>query len=165
MKIIAIHVDYARYRVKKKTPIAEPIDRVEDSMEEGVLLMCCVEKADEDDPGYVIGNASEGVLKRLNMLKVKKVMIYPYAHLSNDLSSPETAVEVLKGLEKSLKAMDIEVKRAAFGWYKELESRSKGHPLSDLSMSICACQEGKCPLSSCQSLVENKDSFSPLQEG
>ncbi|HII02674.1 TPA: hypothetical protein HA351_13850 [Methanosarcinaceae archaeon] len=164
MRIIAIHVDYARYRVKKKTPMAEPIDKHEDSIEDGVLLMCCVEKADEDDPGSVIENASAGVLKRLNMLKVKKVMIYPYAHLSNDLSSPEAAVGVLKGLEKSLRDLEIDVKRAAFGWYKELESRSKGHPLSDLSMSICACQEGNCPLSPCQSPIENKASFFPPQE-
>lgn len=164
MKIIAIHVDYARYRVKKKTPVAEALDKTEDSMEEGVLLMCCVEKTDEENPGTVIANASAGVLKRLNMLKVKKVMIYPYAHLSNDLSSPKAAVEVLKGLEKSLSDREIEVKRAAFGWYKELESRSKGHPLSDLSMSICACQEGKCPLSPCQSPVEGKDSFSSALE-
>lgn len=105
-------------------------------MEEGVVLFCCTEKIDEDNPPNVIGNATQEVIKRLEMIKAKKVLIYPYAHFTNDLSSPEIAIDILNGLESSLKEQDLEVKRAPFGWYKELEMKSKGHPLSNLSISV-----------------------------
>ncbi len=49
------------------------------------------------------------------MIKAKKVMIYPYFHFTSDLSSPEIAIKILTGLESSLKELDLEVKRAAFG--------------------------------------------------
>lgn len=104
-------------------------------MEEGVVLFCCSEKIDEDNPHSVIENATKEIIKRLEMIKSKRVMIYPYAHFTSDLSSPETAIKILIGLESSLKEQDLEVKRAAFGWYKELEIKIKGHPLSNLSIT------------------------------
>jgi threonyl-tRNA synthetase len=105
-------------------------------MEECAVLFCCAEKINEDNPHNVIENATLEVIRRLEMIKTKKVMIYPYTHFTNDLSNPGTAIEILTGLESSLKERDIEVKRAAFGWYKELEMRSKGHPLSNLSITV-----------------------------
>ncbi len=72
-------------------------------MEEEVVLFCCTEKIDEDDPHNIIGNAT---------------------------------IEVIKHLESSLKEQDLEGKRAPFGWYKELEMKSKGHPLSNLSITV-----------------------------
>jgi len=61
----------------------------------------------------------------------------PYAHLANTLARPEIALSVLTGLEERLKSEGTEVKRAPFGWYKEFTIHSKGHPLADLSMTIC----------------------------
>jgi threonyl-tRNA synthetase len=55
------------------------------------------------------------------MIKAKKVLIYPYAHFTNDLSNPNTAFEILTGLESSLREQDLEVKRTPFGRYKKLE--------------------------------------------
>jgi hypothetical protein len=47
-----------RYCTKKKAKAAEPIDFKKDSMEEGVVLFCCTEKIDEDNPPNVVGNAT-----------------------------------------------------------------------------------------------------------
>lgn len=104
-------------------------------MEEGVVLFCCSEKIDENNPSSVIKNATTEIIRRLEMIKIKRVMIYPYAHFTSDLSNPDTAIKILTGLENSLKELDLEVKRAAFGWYKELEIKIKGHPLSNLSIT------------------------------
>jgi hypothetical protein len=136
IRIVFVHVDYVRYCTKKKSKAAESINLKRDSMEEGVVLFCCTERKDEDNPPNVVGNATQEVIKRLEMIKAKKVLIYPYAHFTNDLSSPKTAIDILTGLENSLKEKDIEVKRAPFGWYKELEMKSKGHPLSNLSITV-----------------------------
>jgi threonyl-tRNA synthetase len=71
-------------------------------------------------------------------------MIYPYTHLSSGIASPEASLAVLKSLERELLENDLEVTRAAFGWYKEFEMKSKGHPLADLSMTICPYEGRNC---------------------
>jgi threonyl-tRNA synthetase len=144
MRILAIHATSMGYRATQKTRIAEPIERMEDRMEEGVVLFCCVEKLDERNPVYVAENAAKDVISRLSRLKVSRVMIFPYAHLTNTLSSPSVALSVLKGLGDRLKSEGIDVKRAPFGWYKEFELLSKGHPLADLSMTICPYEGVEC---------------------
>jgi threonyl-tRNA synthetase len=113
-------------------------------MKECVVLFCCVEKLDERNPDYVIASARMNILERLHKLKVNQVMIYPYAHLTSTLGSPECALRILIGLEEGLRACSVEVKRAPFGWYKEFEIRGKGHPLADLSMTICSYEGVEC---------------------
>lgn len=135
IRIVFAHVDYIRYCTKRRAKIAEAAKLKKDYMEEGVVLFCCSEKVDEENPNNVIENATSEIIRRLEMVKTKRVMIYPYAHFTSDLSNPETAIKILIGLENSLKELDLEVKRAAFGWYKELEIKIKGHPLSNLSIT------------------------------
>jgi len=144
VRILAIHATSMSYRVTQKTRMAEADPLREDTMEEGVVLFCCVEKLDERNPGYVVEHAARAVSERLGKLKVGRVLIFPYAHLTNTLSSPEVALTVLKGLGEQLKAGRVEVKRAPFGWYKEFTLQSKGHPLADLSMTICPYEGVEC---------------------
>lgn len=144
MRILSIHADTMWYHTTQKTRIAETVDIKEDTMENCVVLFCCVERLDEKNPPYVIANATKNVLARLDKLKVSRVMIYPYAHLTSTLGSPACALDILKGLEDSLRAVGIEVKRAPFGWYKEFQIHGKGHPLADLSMTICPYEGVEC---------------------
>lgn len=144
MRILAIHATSMKYRATLKTRMAEPIEKKEDTMEEGVVLFCCVEKVDELNPEYVAERGAMDILERLGKLGVARVMIFPYAHLTNTLSSPDVALSVLKGLGERLEGAGIEVKRAPFGWYKEFTLQSKGHPLADLSMTICPYEGVEC---------------------
>jgi threonyl-tRNA synthetase len=68
-------------------------------------------------------------------VKTKNVVLYPYAHLSSNLASPELAVKVLDEAEKALNK-NFNLVRAPFGYYKEFEMKVKGHPLSELSREI-----------------------------
>ena len=144
MRILSIHASRMWYRAGRRTKIAEETDRKEDTLEECVVLFCCVEKLDEKDPEHVITSAKAAVQKRLGMLHTNRVMIYPYAHLTSTLGSPQVALAILKGLEGSLQREGVETRRAPFGWYKEFEIRGKGHPLADLSMTICPYQGTEC---------------------
>ena len=137
MRILSIHASSMWYNANQKTKMAEPVTVREDRMEECVVLFCCVEKLDEKNPDQVVRGASSGVLVRLGKLKVSRVLIYPFAHLASSLGQPGIALDILKGLETTLINSSIEVKKAPFGWYKEFEIRGKGHPLADLSMTIC----------------------------
>ncbi|HTY90906.1 MAG TPA: threonyl-tRNA synthetase editing domain-containing protein [Methanocella sp.] len=144
MRILAIHASHIGWKATRKTKFAEAIEKKEDEMDGCVVLFSCVEKQDEVEPAKVVDGATHEVMKRLSMLKVNKVVVFPFAHLTSTLGKPEAALQILKDLEKSLVEHGCEVKRAPFGWYKEYDLKSTGHPLSELSMSICPYEGKSC---------------------
>jgi hypothetical protein len=159
MRILAIHADRMSYKANRKTKFAEEIEAKEDSLEDCLVLLSSVEKLDEVNPELVAESAIKDVLQWLAKLKATRVMIFPFAHLTSTLSSPAVALTVLKSLENGLKTAGIEVMRAPFGWYKEYDLKSKGHPLAERSMVICpyegqAC-DFHCPY--CENPIELRD--------
>ena len=137
MQLLLIHSDYIEYETKKQTPVAEKIDESLKSgrLEEALTAFMAVEKVDETNPDETIEKTISEIEKVATQVKAERIMLYPYAHLSSELSSPKLAVEVLKGIEAGLSGK-YEVKRAPFGWYKAFKLSCKGHPLSELSRSI-----------------------------
>ena len=95
-----------------------------------VLLPTLQIKMDVETDRYRIN--IEEIAKQIN---VKNIVLYPYAHLSSNLSSPEVAIKILDEAEKFLKKK-FNVTKAPFGYYKEFELKVKGHPLSELSREI-----------------------------
>ncbi len=144
MRILAIHADHMSYKANRKAKFAEEIASREGAMEDCVVLLSSVEKLDEVNPHLVTQAAKVSVIQWLAKLKVTRVMIFPFAHLTSTLSSPEVALTVLKSLEAGLKEAGVEVRRAPFGWYKEYDIKSKGHPLAERSMVICPYEGQAC---------------------
>ena len=142
MRLLLIHSDYIEYEAKKKTKMAEECSVLTDREEEVLTVFCAVESIDEEDLEGVVLQATHEIIKTMEQVKTDKVLIYPYAHLSSDLSSPETAVTVLNALRAGLEAEGYAVKRAPFGWYKSFKLSCKGHPLSELSKTIVPGEEG-----------------------
>ena len=136
MRLLLIHSDYIEYEAKKKTKMAEECTVLSDREEEALTVFCAVESIDEEDLEGVVLQAIAEVKKTAGQVNVNKIVVYPYAHLSSDLSSPETAVTVLKALKVGLEGEGFAVKRAPFGWYKSFKLSCKGHPLSELSKTI-----------------------------
>jgi threonyl-tRNA synthetase len=159
MRILAIHADTMSYKANRKTKFAEEIGTREDTLDDCIVLLSSVEKLDEVNPALVAKSARENVLQWLAKLKVTRVMIFPFAHLTSTLSSPSVALAVLKSLESGLKEAGIEVKRAPFGWYKEYDLKSKGHPLAERSMVICPCEGQACDFHCpyCENPIELRD--------
>ncbi|RQD89207.1 threonine--tRNA ligase, partial [Methanosalsum natronophilum] len=137
MRLLLIHSDYIEYETKKGTPIAEKIDESfkKDRLEEALTVFIAVESVDEEGKDEVIKKSIEEIKKAVKQINTNRIMLYPYAHLSSELSSPKFAVDVLKELETIL-SKDYEVARAPFGWYKAFRISCKGHPLSELSKTI-----------------------------
>lgn len=138
MKLLLIHSDHFKYEVTKETPVAEDIDDElrEGLMDEVLAVFTTVEEVDEEDPEGVVKQARDEIIDVLESVNAERVMLYPYAHLSPSLGSPDTAVEILKSLKRSLEEKNIETGRSPFGWYKAFEISCKGHPLSELSRDI-----------------------------
>jgi threonyl-tRNA synthetase len=137
MKLLLIHSDYIEYEVKDKaikTP--EEIIKKHDRFEEALTVFTAIEKVDEKSPTDAVKQAVEEIIKTADQLKVKNIMLYPYAHLSSDLAGPKKAQEILIQIEYELSQKNYNVKRSPFGWYKAFKISCKGHPLSELSREI-----------------------------
>lgn len=140
MRILLIHSDYLKYKTKQKTKIAEKIDDEKKfgEFENALVVFTAVEREDEQNTDEIIENAVSEIINVSNQVKPDNVIIYPYAHLSSSLGSPQAAKKVLKDIESELRANNLNVTRIPFGWYKSFEISCKGHPLSELSRTITA---------------------------
>jgi len=136
MKILALHSDYIIIEPKKKAiKSAEAAEKAKQEIKECLVVFTAVEKSDEKNTKDVVKKLVENIKDISSKVQTKKIVLYPYAHLSSDLGSPQTALQILKDAEKALKK-DFEVTRAPFGWYKAFTISCKGHPLSELSREI-----------------------------
>lgn len=143
MRLLLIHTDFIEYEAKKPTGMAEETSILKDSEEEALAVFCAVEAMDEDDLEGVVEQALSEIGLVADKLSVEKIVVYPYAHLSNDLARPDAAVWALRALETGLHDAGFHVKRAPFGWYKAFRLSCKGHPLSELSRTITPSEEAK----------------------
>ncbi|MFH0816399.1 MAG: threonine--tRNA ligase [Methanobacteriota archaeon] len=141
MKVLYIHADHMEYEVKKETKLAEKLAEGHPKghrMEDVLVVFTSVEKADEAAQDAIVENACKDIADVCQKINTKRVMLYPYAHLSPTLASKEPAIEILKKLEARLKGEGLEIHRSPFGWYKAFDLKCKGHPLSELSREIKA---------------------------
>jgi threonyl-tRNA synthetase len=144
MRILLLHCDYIKFKPVKKA-IKEPEELSEARKKEIVVkdplvILTAVEKGDNDQ---LLKDMISAVEKTAGEVKAKKIVLYPYAHLSSNLSAPSTALEYLQEAENVLKKKGFEVTRAPFGYYKEFELKCKGHPLSELSKEFRTEEQSK----------------------
>src|SRR3989338_9903840 len=143
MKILALHSDYIKFESRKKAiKDAELVKKTKETVKECLVVFSSVEKRDEANPENVAKRYVQEVKDIAKQVKAKKIVIYPYVHLSNDPGNPKTALNILKEAEELLKK-EYEVVRAPFGWYKSFEIKCKGHPLSELSREFGAEEKKK----------------------
>ena len=129
MRILQLHSNFITYKpVEKELSQAEDIEKTEVHLEDIIVLFTSVE---EGDNVAVSQRAVNDVRAFLGKLKVNKILIYPFAHLSNSLSKPSEAFSVIKAMEDYAKQKGIDTYRAPFGWNKQFTISIKGHPLAE----------------------------------
>jgi threonyl-tRNA synthetase len=135
MKLLLLHADLIEYEATKKAFQAAPeLEEAEKQgrMEDALVAFITVESVDENGLDDVVAQAAAEIRKVAEQIKVERVMLYPYAHLSEDLAKPSFGQKALPAIQESL-ASDFEVARSPFGWYKGFNIKVKGHPLAELS--------------------------------
>jgi len=139
MKILSLHCDYIKFKpVRKALKAPEELSekrKKELTVNEALVIMIAVEKKDEKN-SKIIEQAVKEIQDIAKQVKINKIVLYPYAHLSPLLSNPNFALESLKKIENSLKKLKFKTVRAPFGYYKEFTVKVKGHPLAELSREI-----------------------------
>ena len=120
------------------TPTKKEIKSAEDNvstettrLEELVVAFVAIEK---DDDSLVAKEAMSQIKNSMEKIGCKKLLLYPYAHLSSNLASPSLAFSLLNEMETL--ATDLEVSHSPFGWTKSYNVKVKGHPLAESSKII-----------------------------
>ncbi len=136
MKILLIHADFIEFKVKEKAiQAAEEFEDKQKKVEDCLVVFTAVEKNDEKDSNKAVDMLVSEIEDVARQVKADKIVLYPYAHLSSNLAIPSVAKDVLKLARKKLQDK-FSVSYAPFGWYKEFNIKTKGHPLSELSREL-----------------------------
>jgi threonyl-tRNA synthetase len=131
LRLLELHVDFIEYRpLRKEAAVVEEASQEAVRVEDALVLLTSVEP--EDDERVAEAAVSDAV-EFMQRLKVPRLVIYPFAHLSKELARPEHALEVLRSMEGAARKMGVEVHRSPFGWNKQLSLSVKGHPLAERS--------------------------------
>jgi threonyl-tRNA synthetase len=130
MRLLQLHSDFIEYEPisREISDAEENIPKTKVRLEDLVVTLISVEIDDDKD---IVKNAVSEIKKYMDTVKSKRLLIYPYAHLSSCLASPTIAAEIIKSVEKISKELIDEVHRAPFGWTKAFQIKVKGHPLAE----------------------------------
>ncbi|HKZ23766.1 MAG TPA: threonine--tRNA ligase [Thermoplasmata archaeon] len=141
MRILFLHVDFLEYEVRDKALKGiddVPAERRHARVEEALVCFVSAEKRDESGPEATARSAAKNIEEIAAQVRTRRVVLYPYAHLSSSLAGPTEAQAILGTLERELAARGLEVHASPFGYYKSFRIAVKGHPLSELSREIVA---------------------------
>jgi len=132
VRILQLHCDSIEYTpTKKEIKTAEEITPKTTILTEVVVAFVAIESGDDSS---VAQNAMTQIKNSMEKIGCKKLLLYPYAHLSSNLAPPSTALALLKEME--LFASDLDVSHSPFGWTKSYKIQVKGHPLAESSKVI-----------------------------
>ncbi len=132
VRILQLHCDYIEYTpTKKEISTAEEITPEAKRYDEVVVAFIAVEEGDDSS---VAKKAMNEITDSMKKVGCKKLLLYPYAHLSSKLASPTIALSILK--QMGLLGIDLEISRAPFGWTKSYKIHVKGHPLAENPKTI-----------------------------
>jgi threonyl-tRNA synthetase len=70
------------------------------------------------------------------LYKVDKVLVYPWAHLSNFLSNEPSASEVCPKIASNLKQKGFDSYYSPFGWYKAFKIECLGHEVAEMYRDV-----------------------------
>lgn len=139
MRILQLHCDSIEYTpTKKEIKSAEEITPETKRLEEVVVAFVAIEQGDDSS---VAQNAISQIKNSMEKIGCKKLLLYPYAHLSSNLAAPSIALSLLKEMESS--ASELEVSHSPFGWTKSYRVQVKGHPLAESSKVVTKESSGE----------------------
>lgn len=148
MRVLLIHADRFSYHVTEKTSAVSNLAELDESamkgsVDEALVAFLASEKTDEKNIESVAHQAATTIIGQARELGAPAVMLYPYAHLSSNLSSPRVATKVLARIRELVGVEEgLEIHEAPFGFYKGFDIVCKGHPLSELAKTIVPGEEG-----------------------
>ncbi len=141
MKILQLDVESIEYEpVEPEIKVHDKAERKSTRISGALALFVSVERGDTD------AYASKAVKDAVDFAKKQKIanmVIYPFAHISDDLEEPQRAMNLLDYMAKEAGKSKLQVHKAPFGWNKRLSFATRGHPLAETLKSYGAAEKSK----------------------
>ncbi len=136
--MLFIHCDYFSYLTTRPTKIAEEIaDGCKScAFKNTVVIFVTAEKCDQKNMDMVVEKSVEETINKARQLGVKNLVLFPFVHLSDEVSDPDNAMQIMRDIQERLMSLGYLVDRAPFGWEKIFSLTTKGHPLAESSRTI-----------------------------
>ena len=112
-----IHSDGLEFE-SKKPATKEREEEKSGKYGECIVVFTSVEKGDLKNKEEIIAQTVEEIIQYSSNVGCEDIVIYPYAHLSNELETPNGAMKVLDLMCDILDKTELNIERVPFGWYK-----------------------------------------------
>ncbi len=151
--------------IAPEASIYEDVKREKVSLDNVLVIFVSVEKGDTEQTADQAARDTEEFMAKLAR---DRVLVYPFAHLSNNLEAPAEAMRLLERIHSRL-ARNHDSVKAPFGWTKKMSIDIKGHPLAEQSRSYGPSEQKKVyskakPVEANLAMVKKSD-WSGLPEG
>ncbi len=141
MKILELDVNSFSYElIKPEAALYEESKEQKAEFGEALVALTSIEEGDDES---VAEKAAADIKGTANKLGRKKIVIYPFAHLSGSLARPKEAMEVVNRLYELCKRDGLDVAKSPFGWNKRFSIDMKGHPLAEQGRSFSRGEDAK----------------------
>ncbi len=135
MKLLLLDTDSFSYRaIEPESDIKDEINGNETSNYTNALVVFVT--IEKDDSESAFEQAYEEISKQIKQIGERKIVLYPYSHLSDNLADPSSSYKLFNGLFEFLKKSGLPVHKAPFGWNKAFNISLKGHPLAESLRTI-----------------------------
>lgn len=139
MRIIQLDTESFNYEpMEPESPVYEKAEKKRVDVRNALVLLVAIEKGDNEDTAV---NAVKEAVEFASKQKIKNLILYPFAHLSDRLESPKRAMELFDIMAKEAGKSKLLVNKAPFGWNKKFGFEIKGHPLAEMYRSYGVSSE------------------------
>ncbi|MCC6639353.1 hypothetical protein IT409_02230 [Candidatus Falkowbacteria bacterium] len=130
MRALLLHGNKFKTTVVEESNYPEGIDPEvkksgNEQMENCLIAFFTVEKGDGEDQ---LNKFFNELTSSLDQMGLKKIMIAPFVHLSNNIASPADSKYFYEKLMSKFSNTDYEVKSSHYGYHKSLLLDIKGYP-------------------------------------
>jgi threonyl-tRNA synthetase len=156
--VLQLHVDFVEYEpIQIESSVYEDVEKKVYRVDDALLLLISIEK---DDSEELADEVVKDSLDFMDRMKINRLVLYPYAHLSTNLAPPHKALNILKKIREEASSKKIQIYCAPFGWNKRLVISVKGHPLAEQLKSYGdRIESGGEPLSKALLMEEKLKSY------
>ena len=91
MRVLQIHCSSFTYTVTRRTPAAELPQPQTAELKDVLVCFICFEKRDEGRESELVKRYVTNLCIDVSRINCGRVLLHPYAHLSNKLGSPHKA--------------------------------------------------------------------------
>ena len=129
MRVLQLDLESIAFKpLEHEAEIYESTELNEVRVSDALTLFVAIEQDDTEEEIKQAANDAVAFAKRQ---KVKNIVVYPFAHLSQHLQEPRAALKLFHALIATVKQSGINTFAAPFGWNKKLSITLKGYPLAE----------------------------------